>query len=101
MKLEIVNPHTFDETAAQLAITQIAAKPNSTIGFATGNTTVGLHHVLADTINNQKICIDKIAVYNLDEYLGLSQENPLSCFYRMKDQLYNPIGLSPNQINFL
>ncbi|MFS0862136.1 glucosamine-6-phosphate deaminase [Fredinandcohnia sp. 179-A 10B2 NHS] len=101
MKVEIVDPQTFDETAAQQAISQIEVKSNSRIGFATGNTTVGLHHVLADTINNQKVCIDKIAVYNLDEYVGLSQENPLSCFYRMKNQLYNRIGLSPQQINFL
>lgn len=101
VELITVEPVTFDATASQLAIKQIVANPNSVIGFATGNTTIGLHQAIADTIRNENICIKEMTAFSLDEYVGLSLENPASCFGRMNDQLYSRIGLAPSQINFI
>ncbi|MCR2821239.1 glucosamine-6-phosphate deaminase [Lederbergia panacisoli] len=101
MEILILEENKFDDKAAEIALTQIKNKPNSTIGFATGNTTVGFHKRLAEKLLDEKVDISTFSTFNLDEYVGVSSQNQSSCYYRMEEQFFKPLKLRKDQINFL
>ncbi|MBS4195991.1 glucosamine-6-phosphate deaminase [Lederbergia citri] len=101
MEVLILEENVFDDTAADIAFAQLKKKPHSTIGFATGNTTVGFHKSLVKKILDEKIDKTKFSTFNLDEYVGVSSKDPASCYFRMEEQFFKPLQLGKDQINFL
>lgn len=101
MEIVVVKREEFDYTAAMIAVDQIISKADSTIGFATGNTTLGMHGKLAQIIIDEKIDISRINTFNLDDYFGIPQNHPKTGFSRMHSQLFDKIGIKPEQTHFL
>ncbi|MBS4218763.1 glucosamine-6-phosphate deaminase [Bacillus sp. FJAT-49711] len=101
MELLILEGNEFDEKAADIALAQINKKLDSTLGFATGNTTVGFHKRLAENLLDKQVDISQFSTFNLDEYVGVSSQNPSSCYYRMNEQFFKPLKLRKEQIHFL
>ncbi|MBO0992127.1 glucosamine-6-phosphate deaminase [Bacillus sp. SD088] len=101
MNIDILKQSEYDEKVAEIALTQIKNKPNSLLGFATGNTTVGFHKELAEKIMDNHVSVDDLSTVNLDEYIGVTSTNPASCYYRMHDQIFKRLNLRKEQIIFL
>lgn len=77
----------FDSQAATLVARQLLEKPNAVLGFATGNTTLGMHRQLAEMTRALGLDWSQVHTVNLDEFLGASHDHPLGVYWRMYDQL--------------
>ena len=82
-------PHTvivtsdFDhlsEVAAEFILGRVARtlaqQPTFVLGLATGNSPTGVYKHLAKAANHQRLPVDRLRSFNLDEYVGLPGENP-------------------------
>ncbi len=88
MKIMIAkSQQEFDNRAAALVARQLLAKPDAVLGFATGNTTLGMHRVLAQMTQTLGLDWSRAHTVNLDEFLGAGHDNPLGVYWRMYDQL--------------
>ena len=78
------------------------------IGFATGNTMLELYPLLAEMLNKNKIRLDLLSTYNLDEYVAggraVPHSHPLSYYTYMHENLFRHIdpalGLTEERIHF-
>jgi glucosamine-6-phosphate deaminase len=98
MKLiEVQNYDEMSKVAAQKIIEQIQTKPNSVLGLATGGTPVGTYQYLIKDFTENHTSYEKVITANLDEYVGLEEDNPQSYSYYMKEHLFNHINIPENQ----
>ena len=64
--------------AANVISAQVILKPNSVLGLATGTTPIGTYEQLAEWNRKGDCDFSQVATYNLDEYRGLTHEDPQS-----------------------
>jgi len=87
--IKTANYEEMSRAVADLIIAQVKEKPDSVLGFATGSTPVGAYKcIIAD-----KPDFSKITSVNLDEYCGISADNPQSYRYFMENNLFNYINI--------
>ena len=65
------NAETAEKLAAAIIADELKAKPNLTLGLATGATMENLYHKLAEMNLDFSLC----KTFNLDEYVGLPAED--------------------------
>ncbi len=87
----------YDEAAAEVS-RQIIRKPDSVIGLATGNTTVGIYKSMVRMHKDLKIDYSKVTTINLDEYVGVGSNLPVSCYYRICKELLDDINIDKNNV---
>lgn len=93
----VVNAEAFDTTAAQMFMRQVLQKPDSTLCLATGGTTVGIFAQMVALKETLAIDCTRLKCTNLDEYVGVEAADPASCYYRVVQDLYAPLGLREEQ----
>ncbi|ADH97726.1 glucosamine-6-phosphate deaminase [Salisediminibacterium selenitireducens] len=89
--------HAMSEQAAEYFYDAIKENPDIHIGLATGGTPSGMYEALIQKIQDSALPLGAIQTFNLDEYIGLSQDDPNSYYTFMKDTLFAPLKLSRNQ----
>jgi len=92
------------------AITEAAKRGQRfNLGLATGNTMIEVYRLLAEKLNRNRILLDLLHTYNLDEYVGsdgdaVAYTHPLSYSRYMHENLFNrldrSLGLRDEQIHF-
>lgn len=85
------------QKGVELFIEQIQEKNNINLGLATGSTPLGLYDKLIAWAQEQNADLSHVTTFNLDEYIGLPKEDPNSYYYYMKEKLFDPLKLSPEQ----
>ena len=94
MKIHITETAAdFDHEGALILSRQVLLKPDSTLGLATGDTTRGIYARAAELYRDLRIDYSRCKSCNLDEYLGVSAQDPRSCRYRIDEILLNRINL--------
>ncbi len=94
MKITITNTEEeFNTTAAWRIITQMLEKPTSVIGLSTGQTTIGMHGIVADIFSRYPFDVSKITLFNVDELTNLPREYAGSCYTMIMNQLAGPLGI--------
>ena len=93
-----------DETAfnrrSALEIAElIKKKADIRICFATGATTKGIYHELADLHRHEGLDFSQVTAFVLDEYEGASADNPASCLARLNDQLFDRVNMKKSNIS--
>jgi len=94
--MNIIATKTKDEmasVAAGIFATQIAEKPDSVLGLATGETPREMYGELIKLYEAGAISFKDIVSFNLDEYIGLAPEHDQSYRYYMNDALFNHIDI--------
>lgn len=71
----------------------VRAKPDCTLGLATGSSPVGMYQELARRCRDEKLDFSKVHSVNLDEYVGLEPTHDQSYRYFMDDNLFNHINI--------
>jgi glucosamine-6-phosphate deaminase len=84
----------ISERAALLIASEIRRKPGTVLGLATGSTPVGTYERLV-RMHEEGLDFSKVRTFNLDEYLGLSPDNPNSYNRFMWDNLFSRINIDP------
>jgi glucosamine-6-phosphate deaminase len=73
-------------------------KPNAVLGLATGSTPLGLYRELARMHREEGLDFSKVTTFNLDEYVGLTPDNPQSYHHFMHEHLFRHINVAPQNI---
>ena len=94
MKVVILNnPAAVAEYGADIFARQLAQKPDSVIGLATGTTPLSLYRELITRNRAGDISFRGVRSFNLDEYLGLSATHPQSYRQFMNRELFDLIDI--------
>ncbi len=94
--MDVIIRGTADEavelTAAIIA-DAINAKPEFTLGLATGKTMEQVYAKLADLNKAGKVDFSRVSTFNLDEYIGLAPEDKNSYRYYMNYHLFSRVNI--------
>mgnify|MGYP000858018725 CR=1 FL=1 len=81
--------------AANILSAQVILFPRSVLGLATGSTPLGIYSQLAEWYRKGDIDFSGARSVNLDEYCGLSPDNPQSYHYYMRENFFKHINIRP------
>ena len=79
--------------AANIISAQVILKPDSVLGLATGSTPIGAYRQLIDWYNKGDVDFAEVSTYNLDEYRGLTHDDPQSYHYFMRENFFDEINI--------
>ncbi|MGI6484814.1 MAG: glucosamine-6-phosphate deaminase [Tepidanaerobacteraceae bacterium] len=85
--------------AARIIAEQVRQKPESVLGLATGSTPLGTYQELIRIHREEGLDFSKVVTFNLDEYCGLSQDNPQSYHYYMYENFFKHINVKHSNIH--
>ena len=97
MDIQVTSNDKFACYVAQRIAQQVLSRPNSVLCFATGNTTKPVFGELIRIKKELDIDFSRVFVLNVDEYVGVSADDPASCYWRIKRDLYDPLGINDGQ----
>lgn len=95
--IEVLSYEEMSTKAANFIIQQINQDPSSVLGLATGETTLGLYKKLVQDHYLNNTSYQNIRTLNLDEYVGLAENDPQSYRTYMNNQLFNHVDLPIQQ----
>jgi len=94
MKLiEATDYQNMSKIAADYIIQKVKQSPNIKLGLATGGTPMGIYANLIADHQKKGTSYREVTSFNLDEYVGLSADNPNSYRYYMNDNFFNHIDI--------
>lgn len=77
---------------------QLLTKPNSVLGFATGSSPIKSYEEMVKLFRDGVIDFKEAVSFNLDEYIGVSEESPVSYHYFMHDMLFRHVNLKKTHV---
>ena len=85
---------------ASLVIKELLqAKPDATLGLATGSSPIGLYQNLIKFYNDGEISFKDVKSYNLDEYCELPRSHPESYYSFMHRNLFDHVDIKEENIH--
>lgn len=102
--MKIINVKSKEELAnkaAEIFAEQIRKKPNSVLGLATGSTPIDTYNKLSRLNGEGKIDFSKVITFNLDEYVGLDENDEQSYAYFMDKKLFSKINIQKENTHIL
>ena len=102
--MEIIKVKDMDELgrkAAEIVVNSIKDIENPVLGLATGSTPEKLYANLIDKCKAGEITFEQAVTFNLDEYVGLSADDPQSYRYYMDHHLFNGIDIKKENTHLL
>ena len=67
----------------------VQSTPTATLGLATGNTMTEIYPRLSELLTTNRVNLNDIKTFNLDEYVGLNSSHPQSYYTYMHELLFN------------
>jgi glucosamine-6-phosphate deaminase len=99
--MEVIIKKDYDDVCAEAAgiIQEAWTQENAlVIGFATGNTPLGLYKKLVEVYNQGGIDFASVRAFNLDEYVGLEESHPQSFAHYMDHHLFRQVNIKKENI---
>lgn len=98
MNLRVFNNQTEASfQTALLLVDQITRKPDSVICLASGDSPRLAYELAAVLLRHSRMDGASWTLVGLDEWLGISPENPGSCHFFLRNHVIAPFGLSAGQ----
>ncbi len=94
--MKVIVTGSFDESSRMVAqrITQIITqKPAAKLGLATGGSCEGIYAHLVELYKAGQLDFSQVRTVNLDEYVGMSPDNPLSYRKYMNSNLFDHVNI--------
>jgi glucosamine-6-phosphate deaminase len=99
MKLILTEDYAaLSRAAADLFVSAVQAKPDAAIVVATGNSPVGMYRELATRYQAGQLDLAQTRIFQLDEYLGLGEDDPRLFYSWMLREFNTPLGIRPEQV---
>ena len=98
--LETKNYEEMSALAADIIGAQVLLKPRCVLGLATGSSPIGTYQKLIEAYRQGRLDFSQVRTVNLDEYCGLTGDNPQSYRYFMDHQLFSQVNI-PRENTFL
>lgn len=96
INMNVIVSKTYEEMcqkAARLIAAQLTLKPDSVLGLATGSTPIGIYQELICKYQEDRLDFSKVTTVNLDEYVGISEDNEQSYRYFMNHNLFDHVNI--------
>ena len=93
MKIVYLEKSEIEKEIAQVFIDEIKKNPRCVLGFATGSSPLGIYKNLIDANKKGEVSFKDITTFNLDEYIGLTEDNDQSYRYYMNNNLFKYIDI--------
>ncbi|MGB2622375.1 MAG: glucosamine-6-phosphate deaminase [Candidatus Acidiferrum sp.] len=93
------NYEEMSREAARIVASAVASDPSATLGLATGSTTLGMYKELVRLHKERGLDFSKVTTFNLDEYLGLSEEHPQSFHRFMRENFFDHVNADAAKIH--
>lgn len=97
--IEAKDYENLSEFASQIFEKQLKEKPNSILGLATGSSPIGLYKKLIERYKRGIITFKEVKTFNLDEYVGLSPQNPNSYHYYMFNEFFHHVDIKRENVH--
>ncbi len=94
--IRIVRARDYEDMsrkAANIIAAQVVLNPQCVLGLATGSTPIGAYQELVKGYENGDLDFSQVSTYNLDEYRGLTHDDPQSYHYFMNENLFNHVNI--------
>ena len=91
----------FSRVAADHVAALLAVKPEAVIALPTGQTPLGLYAELVARAAAKRLSVAQARFFNLDDYLGLSVDHPLSYARFLREHFLLPAGVPEEHIRLL
>lgn len=102
MDIRIFNStEELSAACAQIFIEQLAKKPSSVLGLATGASPVETYKRLIEAYSRGEVSFAEATSFNLDEYCSLARSHPQSYYSFMHANLFDKIDIKSENINIL
>ena len=98
--LETKNYEEMSALAADIIGAQVLLEPRCVLGLATGSSPIGTYQKLIEAYRQGRLDFSQVRTVNLDEYCGLTGDNPQSYRYFMDHQLFSQVNI-PRENTFL
>ena len=99
MNIIIVNSYPeLSVKAANIFLNQLALKPNSVFGLATGSTPLGMYAEIARRAQEYTYDFSRVITFNLDEYIGLGERHSQSYRSFMQKKFFQQVNIRPKNI---
>ncbi len=89
------------QAAARLYAENIRTNPETGMLVATGHTPIRSYQVFAEEVAGRACDVSRMRAFQLDEYDGVTDEDPRSLFGWMRDAFIGPLGLRADQVTRL
>ena len=83
------------DLTADLVAHHVREKPELKLGLATGSTMERVYELLVERHRRGDLSFARVSTFNLDEYVGLSGDDPASYRRYMEDRLFSKIDIDP------
>lgn len=93
------NYEELSAKAAEVMLGVVKQNPEAVLGLATGTTPLGLYAKMIADRKEKGTDYSQIRMVNLDEYKGLPKTHEQSYAYFMKKNLFDGLGITPEQKN--
>ena len=101
-KLTVVpDAKAMSEIAADIVAGTVAAKPDAVVSFPTGSTPLGMFELLTERVARGALDLSGIELFCLDEYVGVSADDPNSLTGWLQRALIERGGISPVHVHAL
>ncbi|MBY4602519.1 MULTISPECIES: glucosamine-6-phosphate deaminase [Bacillus] len=98
--MKVMECQTYEELsqkAARIAADTIKEKSDAVLGLATGGTPEGTYRELIRLHQTENLSFKNVTTVNLDEYAGLSSDDPNSYHFYMKNRFFQHIDSLPSR----
>ena len=85
--------------AANIISAQVILKPDCVLGLATGSSPLGIYRQLIKWYDKGDIDFSQVRTVNLDEYVGLGEEDDQSYHYFMRKNFFEHINIDLSNTN--
>ncbi|MEZ3435432.1 MAG: glucosamine-6-phosphate deaminase [Lachnospiraceae bacterium] len=99
--MRLIVTESYEQSAylsAQMMLDVIREKADALLGLATGSTPISVYKYMAEAARQKKVDFGRVRTINLDEYIGLSGEDPGSYLYFMRKHLLDPCQIPPKRV---
>ena len=96
MEVKVLKSEEINNEVSNRIINLVNSNKNAILGLATGSTPVGVYKKLAEAYKEGKVSFKTIRSFNLDEYIGLTEDNDQSYRYFMNHNLFDHIDIDKN-----
>ena len=93
MKIVYLEKSEIEKEIAQVFIDEIKKNPRCVLGFATGSSPLGIYKNLIDANKKGEVSFKDVTSFNLDEYIGLTEDNDQSYRYYMNNNFFKYIDI--------
>jgi glucosamine-6-phosphate deaminase len=95
------NERILARTLAVQIAASLGQNPSLVLGLPTGRTPIRLYHELGTLHKNGQADCSRATTFNLDEFVGVTPDDPGSYRSFMREHLFSRVNLHPARINFL